>query len=151
MGSSFFYEVFVIASMLGLFFAPFALSPAMWFLPRPRLLTNGFFSRILFFNMNQVAQGNAHEVRCDPVIRLYINKVSIATSTWLLVKPNKNSTTNLLNYLQRDWRSRTEITVTLSRKRWALLIIRDVTRRCVRESLGNRYSCISASSQTVSE
>ena len=116
MGSSFFYQVFVIASMFGLFFTPFALSSTMQFPPRPRLLTNGFFSRILFFNMNQVAQGSAHEVRCDPVIWLYINKVSIATSTWLLVKPSKNTTTNLFKYLQRDWRSRTELTVTLSRQ-----------------------------------
>ena len=71
---------------------------------------------LFFFNMNQVAQGNAHEVRCDLVIRLYINKVSIATSTRLPVKPNKSTTTNLLNYLQHDWRSRTELTVTLSRQ-----------------------------------
>ena len=66
--------------------------------------------------MNQVAQGNAHEVRCDPAIWLYINKDSIATSAWLLFKPNKNTITNLLNYLQRDWRSRTELTVALPRQ-----------------------------------
>ena len=81
--------------------------------------------------MNQVAQGNAHEVRCDPAIRLYINKVSIATSACLFFKPNKNTITNLLNYLT----------------------IRDVTQRRVRvrESVGNLYSYISASSRTVCE
>ena len=118
--------------------------------------------------MNQVAQGNAHEVRCDPAIWLYINKDSIATSAWLLFKPNKNTITNLLNYLQRDWRSRTELTVALPRQEMssfdnqgrntkacactcacACVCVRVRVR--VRESVGNLYSYISASSCKVSE
>ena len=51
----------------------------------------GAFSRFRFFDMNQVAKGNANKIRCDPTIRLDIHKVRITTSVWILFKP-KNET-----------------------------------------------------------
>lgn len=36
--------------------------------------------------MNQVAKGDAHEIRRDPAIRLDIHQVAIATPVWIFFK-----------------------------------------------------------------
>lgn len=45
------------------------------------------FTRFRFFDVNQVAKGNAHEIRCNPTVRLDVHQVRIATSVRIFFKP----------------------------------------------------------------